>query len=451
MMTPSRLNPHLRNLAYSMLLLGAAVACYQLAAYRPLQADVTQTARNSLDAASMDVLRELQGPVRVTVFSTEQDANRGDIRKAIREFVALYQRHKPDITLDFLDPAKHPDEVRRAEIQSNGEMVVEYGGRSEHLTMPNINEQALTSALISLAHAREQLVMYVSGHGERRLDGQANYDLGEFGKRLERLGFRINSLNLAVAQDVPANVSVLVITQPQIDWLPGEVDKVMRFADHGGNILWLLDPEPLHGLEPLAARLGLVLTPGTVIDPDAEQMRAPPTWTLGANYPPHAITRNFNLITAFPFARALGREDSKSWQYSTLVDAAPHGWVSEHPPKDNAAARFDKTRDVPGPVAIAMSLQRDVAGHPQRIVAVGSGSFLANTYAGNGSNLDLGVNMVNWLSNQDKLITIPPRAAKDASVNLSRTQTTAIVVGLFVALPVLLAMTGGAVWWRRRR
>jgi len=40
--------------------------------------------------------------------------------------------------------------MRKAEIRSNREMVIEYGGRSEHLTL--LNEQSVTSALLRLAH-----------------------------------------------------------------------------------------------------------------------------------------------------------------------------------------------------------------------------------------------------------------------------------------------------------
>jgi ABC-type uncharacterized transport system involved in gliding motility auxiliary subunit len=442
-----RPNLLLKNIAYFALLLAAAVALYLLAVRYPLQYDATQNERNSLEPSSVEILRQIHGPVRLSVFSTEQDVQQGDIRKLIRQFVALYQRYKPDIALEFIDPQTHPDEVHRAEIQSNGEMVVEYDGRREHLTM--LNEQALSSALLNLAHRKEQLVMYVSNHGERKLDGKANYDLGEFGKRLNQIGFRIASLNLFIAQDVPNNISLLVITQPQTDWLPGEVDKLMRYIDHGGNLLWLLDAEPLHGLEPVAEKLGLMLTPGIVIDPDAEEMRAPLTWTLGADYPPHAITRNFNLITAFPFARALGREENQTWQYNTLVDAAPRGWIGAAP-KGSAKPHFNKNLDVPGPVAVALALQRQVDDHAQRIVAVGSGSFLANTYIGNGGNLALGLNMMNWLSNQDKLITIPPRTAKDNTINLSKTQLAFISVGLVIVLPLLLALVGGVLWWRRQ-
>lgn len=442
-----QLNLLIRNIAFAALLLAAAAALYQFAARHPMQWDLTQNAINSLETSSVDVLKQLRGEVKLTVYATGQDASQGDMHKLIREFVALYQRYKQDITLTFIDPVKQPDEARKADIRVNGEMLVEYDGRREHLTM--LSEQALTSALLRLAHRKEQLLMYLDGHGERKLEGSANHDLGEFGKRLQQNGFRLGSLNLTLAQDVPVNASALIISQPQIDLLPGEVDKLLRYISGGGNLLWLVDAEPLHGLERLAEKLGLLLTPGIVIDPAAEEMNAPVTWALGAGYPPHPVTQNFNLITAFPFARAIGYEESKEWRHATLVEAAPRGWVSSRFTQGNKPV-FDKNHDVPGPVTVALALQRNINDREQRIVVAGSGSFLANAYSGNGGNADLGVNMVNWLTNEEKLITTQPRAVKDGAISLSKTQLSVISAGFLIAVPVLLMLAGGIMWWRRR-
>lgn len=437
----------LKNIAFAALLLATAVALYQLAARHPGQWDVTQSASNSLSASSVDVLQQLPGEIRLTVYSTGQDANLGDIRQLIHDFVALYQRYKPDITLAYIDPVKQPDEARKANIQANGEMRVEYAGRSEHLTV--LSEQALTSALLRLAHSKDKLLMYLDGHGERRLEGVANHDLGEFGKKLQQNGFRIGSLNLALAQDVPSNASMLLITQPQLDLLPGETDKLLRYIAQGGNLLWLVDAEPLHGLEPLAEKLQLLLTPGIVIDPAAEEMRAPANWALGAGYPPHPVTHNFNLITVFPYARAIAWDEGREWQHTTLVEAASRGWVSSRPLQGKPV--FDKSHDIPGPLTIALALQRNINDRDQRVIVVGSGSFLANAYSGNGGNLDLGVNMVNWLTNEEKLIATQPRAVKDGTITLSRTQLGVISAVFMIALPALLMLVGAVKWWRRRR
>ena len=221
------------------------------------------------------------------------------------------------------------------------------------------------------------------------------------------------------------------------------MDKLLRYVDRGGNLLWLVDAEPLHGLERLAEKLDLQLPPGIVIDPAATEMNAPATWSLGATYPPHAITRNFNLITAFPSARPLlwnenptdsdeSPMDSNQSKLAThvLVEVAPRGWVSRKAPKGKPV--FDKQHDIPGPAVIAMALQRSINDREQRIVVVGNGAFLSNSYAGNGGNVDLGVNMVNWLASEEHLITLQPRAAKDSKMVLSKTQLNVISVSFLL-------------------
>ena len=447
-----------KNLSYSLLLLLAAIALYQLVSIYPLHWDATRNANNSLTSSSVDILKHLHGTVNMTMYSHSKDADLGDIEDTVRRILAPYKRIKSDITLTFINPGKNTDAMGKTEIHASRKMVVEYAGRSEEITL--LNEQSISSTLLRLAHSKNQKLMYVDGHGERKLDGIASRDLGDFGKKLKQNGFQISSLNLAIAQDVPGNASMLVITQPQIKLLPGEVDKILRYVDNGGNLLWLLDAEPLHGLERLAAKLGILLTPGIITDPDAQKMNVPDNWALGASYPPHPVTRNFNLTTVFPHARALGREDSngqadnegstlnKQWQRSTLVEAASNGWVSRnHIPKK---PRFDKNRDTPGPFSMAIALERNVNERQQRVVVVGSGSFLANYYAGNGGNIDLGVNMVNWLAYEEHLITTQPRATLDSAITLSKNQLNMISYGFLIALPLLLAVIGGISWWRRR-
>ncbi|OGS81257.1 MAG: ABC transporter [Gallionellales bacterium GWA2_55_18] len=443
-------SPMLRNLLFVLLLLGVVLGLGYFATRYHAQRDITFNASNSLEPGSVEVLKQLAGPVNITVYATEQDARLGDIRKIIRNFMSLYQRYKPDIKLEFIDPEKEPEKTRAARVQLNGELVVEYAGRSEHLTQ--LNEQVLTGTLLRLAHSRDQLVMYLDGHGERKLDGIANHDLGAlFGAKLKQNGFRINSLNLALAQEVPRNASVLIVTQPQVDLMPGEMDKLLRYVDLGGNLLWLVDAEPLRGLERLAEKLDLLLPPGIVIDPASTGMNAPATWSLGAGYPPqHPITRNFNLITAFPSARPLMWNENPEWQHQVLVEVAARGWVSRNAAGDKPP-RFDKQHDTPGPAVIALALQRNVNDREQRIVVVGSGAFLANSFAGNGGNVDLGVNMVNWLASEERLITLQPRAAKDNNLVLGKTQLTVIGVGFLVGLPLLLSVVGGLMWWKRRR
>jgi hypothetical protein len=359
--------------------------------------------------------------------------------------VRPYQRAKPDITLTLVDPREQPRAAAQAGVRGSIELTVEYRKRSERLT--EFGEQAFANALMRLARGAERLVMWLEGHGERRLNGMANHDLGEFGRMLEQKGFRLSSLNLALAQEVPGNAALLVIASPQIDLLPGEVQKIRRYAAAGGNLMWLIDPEPLRGLAPLAELLALVLTPGIVSDPDAARLDASPTLAVAASYGRHAITDGFNLITVFPQARQSGVIENEEWRVRPLVEVAPRGCVKAGKPDGSC----DRARDIPGPITIAAAFERAVGDKQQRAVVVGNGSFLANTFVGNGGNRNLGINMINWLAGDENLITIQPRASADTSVDIEQTALYIIAFGFLFVLPMAFVITGAVVWWRRRR
>ncbi len=411
------------------------------------QWDISQNGRNSLSQASIEVLEKMEGPVTVTIYATALDARLGDIRKIISNFLILYQNIKADFTFTFIDPTEYPKITQEAGIKVNGEMIVTFNGRSEHLTI--VNEQELTNLLIRLLRTGEKLVMNLSGHGERKLDGHANHDLGEFGKQLVKKGFKINTLNLAIAQDIPTNTSVLIIASPQVDLLKGEIDKILAYVADGGNLLWLIDQEPLHGLYPLAEKLGLTLTSGIVIDPQAQQLKAPITFALGANYGHHPITRNFNNITVFPFARQISLNENKKWSSTSLVEVAQNGWVETG--KLDGNITFDEAYDVAGPISIAAALSRSLEDREQHVVVIGSGHFIANSYLGNGSNIDFGINLINWLVSDENLITIQPRTTLDSNLILSKSALTIIASGFLIALPLFFLLCGVIVWWRRRK
>jgi ABC-type uncharacterized transport system involved in gliding motility auxiliary subunit len=444
-----RLRIALQNGAFVVLIVALAGVLASVARELRTQWDISSSARNTLSAASVDIVRKLEDPISVTAYATPQDARYGDLRKLIRDFVARYQRAKPDIRLEFVDPREQPKAAAAAGVKVNGELLIEYGGRRERLS--NVSEVEFTNALVRLARAGAKLVMSLDGHGERSLVNIANHDLGDFGKQLAAKGIEINSLNLAIAQEVPDNVALLVIASPQVQLRLTELEKIARYVDRGGNLLWLIDQEPLNGLEPLAERLGLILSPGIVIDPDAVERGGRPVMAVATpgTYGSHPIVAAMRLNTLFPFARGLSTNTIEGWSAAPLVDVAPRGWI-ETESLDRRIV-FDKGRDIPGPVTIAIALERMHNERTQRAVVVGSGHFLANAYLGNGGNADLGISMVNWLIGDDKLISIQPRRTSDASLALSKTALFVIVVAFLIALPLGLLGLGAFFWWRRRR
>ena len=425
------------------------------------QSDWTAAGRHTLSEASGKLLSSMEGPITLTSFTRESDAN--GLRKRTTDLVNRYRDKKGDITLNFVDPDLDPEKVRSMNVSLEGEMVVEYKGRRENLKA--VGEQALTNTLQRLARNTERHILFLEGHGERSPEKIANHDLSEWTRQLKEKGFNSGSINLGTMPAIPDNTSVLVIASPQVDLLPGEVKIIEDYVAKGGNLLWFAEPGSLHGLEPLADSLGISFEPGTIVDPTGKMLGINhPALVVVADYPKHSVTEELTSLTLFPFARPLKIESGHGWVGTELLRTLERSW-SETGPLEGSV-RFDQGKDLQGPLTIAAVLTRDRPGTtapannsdeqaaqpPQQRVAVfGDGDFLSNTYLGNGANLDLGDRLINWLSNDDSFITIAARTSPDTHLEMTSTSTLLIGGGFLVVIPLTLLITGVVIWLKRRK
>lgn len=419
--------------------------------------DITQADRNILTQGSVNILKQMKAPINITVFATKDDASNGDnFRKGMIDFVARYQREKKDVKLTFINPSEEPKLAQEAGVKSDGEVIVEYQKRVEHITPP-IAEQEMTNLLVRLSRTNERPVMYLDGHGERNLIGIKNQDIGEFGKQLEAKGFKFANPDLTVAQDVPSNGAMLVIASPQVDVSPIEAKKIKAYLEAGGNLLWLLDDSNLRGLQEVADYIGLKVSPGIALDLASAQYGADARVSFASFYGEHAITTNFMLRTLFPEAHevtAVGN-DENGWKVSNLVEVAPNGWLASKALAKDEKPVFDKN-DKKGPINIGVALERTYGKKGQRIVVMGNANFLSNTFITNGGNLDLGVNMVNWLAGDDSLITIQPMPLKDINMTIPDTHIGRLIAwavfhGFQYFIPLGFMIAGFYFWWKRRK
>jgi ABC-type uncharacterized transport system involved in gliding motility auxiliary subunit len=502
----------LMNLSFVVLFLLAVGLLQWLAKEYHLQFDWTRMHRHSLAPASMTVAERLKEPLRITAFASQ----RGETRRFIQEMVARYQKHKPDITLEFVDPDTAPERVREAGVQFDGELVFEYGDARENLPPTQFNEQNFTNALTRLGHRGERWVVFLSGHGERNPDKQANFDLSTWAGQLRQRGFQTRTLSLGENPRIPDNATVLVIAGPRTRLLAGEVREIQNYLERSGNLLWLHDPGPLLGLEPLAESFGIEFHPGVIVDPASEDITGNAAAIVVTKYGSHPVVRGFGDNTVFPQAAGISLSAPEGWQGSVLMDTRPASW-SETGALD-APIQFNKGRDIRGPLNLAVALTRtsdkfagSELGQPkagpeaakprrgepqggggvvanaqrafappsgrategaprvsseaglrsdetgehnkreQRVIVVGDGDFLANSFIPNGGNLELGMSIVNWLSQDDAFVNIPVKTARDRSLDMSRGGQIAIVAVFLALLPITLVGSGVWIWLRRRK
>jgi hypothetical protein len=175
-------------------------------------------------------------------------------------------------------------------------------------------------------------------------------------------------------------------------------------------------------------------------------------------YQPAPFTKDFDLTTVFPVATGIDFVERDGWTVRPFASSLGEAWLETG--RIEGVIQLDQGRDRAGPITLGVYLARERAGaagaagaapREQRAVVIADGDFIADQFAGNGGNLDLGLNIVSWLAQDDDFININVKETPDATLALSEDAHLVIAFGFLLVLPLGLIAAGVAIWWRRRR
>jgi ABC-type uncharacterized transport system involved in gliding motility auxiliary subunit len=447
----ARLQIRLQSSVFLILFIALLVVLAWLSNRYPLTIDMSANQRNSLSQETVRLLESIEAPLSVKLFISPIDE-----RTPVLETLFERYRHlQPNIQLQTLNPDLHPDLLRAHDIRYAGEVLLEYQGRNEKVVQ--VDESSVSSAIQRLLRSGERWLVFLQGHGERNPYSEANHDYSLFATQLAGKGFTVENLNLAQVGSIPDNTDVLVLASPRVALLPGEIALMQEYIDAGRSFLWLADPDQVSdGLELLGESLASGFVPGVIVDPNSQLMGLDRVdFALVGEYPRHPITRNLASLSLFPQAQAIEFYGDDRWQRQNFLQSDARSW-NETGEMSGEIYFGDNDDELAGPLTIGMSLARteqDANGQlfEQRVIIVGDADFLSNRYLGTGSNLEIGSNMVNWLSHDDRLISISPRPAPDTRLELSSSQQLVIAIFFLFALPLGLLVSGLRIWLSRRK
>lgn len=403
-----------------------------------LRWDLTRLARHTVPAPVQEFLADLDGPVELVAIA-------GPTAPALADFIARVRRHKPDLTLETVDPRERPDRVLALALEP-GELLLRHGGRSTRLR--TVSYAAFANALARLTRPAPARIAYAFGSGERDLRGQANHDWGAFGVELARVGVDPVPLDLALTPAVPENIDLLIVAAGDAAPLPGSDSAIAAYLDRGGNLWWSGEGRAARFYGRTLAALGLSALPGVVVDARAaDRGAADPRLLEIRRFPIHPITRDLGNAALLPIVSAWALPRDGPWRATTIVASGPGSW-NETAPVAGALAP-DGPEERRGPLPLLVALER--AGIAQRVVVSGDGDFPSNRFLGNGVNAELGVRIVRWLLGDDQRVAVPVRLEPDRTLSLTRAQVGGLGVVLLGAIPGALLMLAGLLKWRRAR
>ena len=451
--------------------------------------DLTAAGQYSLSGQTVRILESLESPIHVLVFAQELDFQR------YRDRLAEYEYISDQVTLEYIDVDKDPARARQYEVQSYGTVVFDYEGRVERVVSDQ--EQDLTNALIKAVEGEERKVYFLQGHGERE-PTSTEQRVGYSGvvDALRRDNLSIETVILTQAGEVPADAAVLVVAGPSNDLLAQEIDLLRAYLENGGKMLVLLDPPDSadapnpENLMGLLQEWGIEVGRDIVVDSSGvgQLLGTDAATPVAASYPPHPITDRFGLLTAFPLARSVtpvagGAGDRVA---ESFIETSPRSWAEASLDLSSGEVALEEDQgDIPGPISIAVAVSAEaspsadsaaesaddsaesadnsaesVGGDTEeetttsppetRLAVFGDSDFASNGYLGIQGNSDLVLNAVNWLAEQDNLISIRPREPEDRRITLTNDQQFRIFAISLALIPALIFGSGVYVWWRRR-
>ena len=432
---------------FALLLLGCVIAAGWLAARHDHYWDWTAERSNSLAPESLEILKRVEAPLRATIFIDPRDP----LLETIERLLTRYGQALPGLDVQVVDPQLFPERAREAKVSIAGQVLLEYRGRRE--TLSEIGERAFSAAIARLISARAPWVAVIEGHGERRIDGESPTDLGRLGAELKDQGFLLRPLDLAKVPDLPVNTHLAVISTPQIPLFPGEAERIADYLNRGGNLLWLLDPGPLNGLEVLADQLGVGLLPGTVVDAGAAAFGMDtPAVAVVSEYPDDPLAEGLTAPALLPGAQAFETRVAPGWTLASYLTSGKDSW------NETGRIQGDVDRDEivgeqagPLPVVLALTRELEGGGRAQRVLVVGDGDFLSNAQIGAQGNGALAIQLLRWLSGEAGLLPLPPRPDPAQGLELTSSGRWSLGLWSLVLLPAFFFTAGLGIRWARSR
>jgi ABC-type uncharacterized transport system involved in gliding motility auxiliary subunit len=432
---------------YILVVLAIVAGANWLANQNNKSFDLTANKRFSLSDATKQTLSGLKNDITITYF------DRTTQFETARATLDRYKDQSGKIKLTFIDPEKKPEIARLAHVQSFGSIFVDNEGTKKHEEAKSLTEEEITGAIKRSLTSTVRTACFVSGSGEASITDTEREGYSRFKDLLEKNSVKTKELPLLQKAEIDKECTIVVIAGPTHDYIPPVRDAIKKFVDDGGKALIMFTPaigdkggsaEGEPNLEKMVADWGVKVDNDLVYDVGPYAQVFGEAAPVVGRYMPHPIVKDMGRsATVFPLSRSLNVESGKSIEKLFETGDTSYMKTDLKPP-----IKLDPDKDKKGPFTLGAA---GTINGKSRVVIVGSSSWISNSaLAYPTANKDLALNMVNWLTADESLISIPSKEPEDRRIVLSRTQMNMVALSSVIILPLFVILSGVAVWWKRR-
>ena len=423
-----------------------------------------------------------------------------DLLSTDTESMPLYNAMKEYSSFDCInfsafDPDDDPDKVKELQEMgysiSQGDIVIECEGRSKHIpantmfethttgdgaktasTVYFTGENIITGAIEAVVSGKEIKVYFLTGHGEKAID--TDYTILK--KNLAARNYIAEPLDLTVKDSVPEDAAIVIAAAPKSDISSNELTALNSYLDNGGNICFWMSPNEdavdYTNIESILKDFSLSMDYDRVneTDPDLYVPNDPTSFrcsivvaedttkidlTSGLKQfvdqgavPVMTNSRSFSQI----YNEGVSSENIFAGSLLQTIDRVGDGSSTAVGEPLGGAKPRDRISDVVLDLAMySTDKQRSDA----KIMVMGNAEFLDDeniyqAYMTIPVNLQLSV--FSWMYDSDQALDfgIAGKERTFDEMNIASASDANVVNVIFIAVPIVVGLIGGAVWLRRR-
>lgn len=422
--------------------------------------DTTAAKQFSLAEQTRKVLKNLDKDVKVYGFFKS-----GEDQMA-KELLAEYANYSQRFVYEITDPDKKPGLAKKYNIRAYGTLVLQCEGKDERLE--KTEEEGLTNALIKITREGEKKIYFTTGHGEKDIDNTDKSGYSSIKDAITQQNYKTEKILLAEQDSIPGDCAALLVCGPKSDLFDKEQNMINSYLNRGGKVLFLVDPEAGSSYSQFLSTWGYKLGNDIVIDASGigQLFGAGPTIPVVSQYEKHMISEDFGVMTFYPEARSVSKSSSVPSEitFTEIAKTNPRSW-GETSPLTTGKIGFDEGKDMEGPITILAVAEKTVSNAPikanafglntgalkARLAVFGDSDFCTNGYFKVQGNGDLLLNTINWLAEEEDLISIRARDPEDRRLNLTQQQSRILLYLSVIAMPLLILGAGVMVYRNRKK
>jgi ABC-type uncharacterized transport system involved in gliding motility auxiliary subunit len=416
--------------------------------------DMTSERLYTLSDQTKKIVKDLNRDVTIVRFAKTPN-------QSLNDLMSEYKNLSPHVQFMNVDPQEKPEVAKEYGATHMGDVIAASGSRKQTIeagTAGDISEQDVTSAILKLTRDKVKTVYFVTGHGEKSISDEGATGYSAVAQELKQEGFDVKTVNLVTNNAVPTDCDVLVIAGPVESFFPQETEMIKKYLDSGGKALIQQDAISQKGqqdpkLEDIFQAWNVNVGTNVVVDVSGVGRLfgmgsgAP----LVVDYGDSPITKNLQGgMTFFPYARTVSIADKTKADPTGIELLKTSARSFTIPNLDQRQVKFDPKTDTAGPLSIGVSAYRTEGDKQARMVVIGNAEYAANQWVNLQHNGDLFLNTVDWLAQDENLISIRPKSVTNRRVTLTEAQSRGLWWFSQFFLPGIVIFAGVTIWWKRR-